>query len=66
MGGGQVKLTICIEVTSSKFKPIIIFTRRYQQWLSVSGVATNLHCYIKLDHGGEVSACHLLSHVFLF
>lgn len=66
MGGSQLKLTICSEVTSSKLKPIIIFTRRHQQWVSISGVSTNLHFYIKLDHEGKNPACHLLSHVFLF
>lgn len=48
------------------YKPFIIFTRKHQQLFSVSGVATHLHCYLKLDHEGEISACHLLSHVFLF
>lgn len=62
----SLELTICIAVTSKKLKPFIIFTRKHQQLFSVSGVATDLHCYLKLDHEGEISACHLLSYVFLF
>lgn len=51
----SLELTICVAVTSKKLKPLIIFTRKHQQWFSVSGVATDLHCYLKLDHEGEVS-----------
>ena len=64
MGGSQLKLTICNEVTSNKLKPIIIFIRRHQQRLSVSGVATNLHCYFKLDREGEISVWHLQDVIF--